>query len=139
MTRNPQRLTIAAASLMLLTASCQKDELTVVSTATMHTCAKTTVQVNVDSLVDCGPGWPELHYTICECDTIAFVPVNIQFPWTFQHWTIDQGEDNVDQYEQVLDTITIASELWLDVEYEQGPPPHEHVHIRIDVDTEPCE
>ena len=75
MTNNSQRLTIAATSLVLLATSCQKDELTVVSTATTHDCSKKTVQLNIDSILDCGPGgpWgPELEFTMCECDTIAF-------------------------------------------------------------------
>ena len=140
MRSNTQGLT-AMASLLLLATSCQKDELTVVSTATTHDCSKTTVELNIDSLVQsAGGGWgndPHLHYTICECDTIAFVPANIQEPWYFQRWIVEAGADDIDLFEPVLDTITVASELWLDLHTTLNP--WSHVHVRIEVLTEPCE
>lgn len=142
MTRTFQGLNTAAVGLLLMASSCQKDELTVVSTATTHTCSKTTFTLNVDSLFDCGPGWPgwpeELHYTICECDTIGFIPV-LNSDYEFEHWVIDQGQENVEQHEAVLDTITVESELWLDVEDHEGPEPPHHEHIRILVHTQSCE
>jgi hypothetical protein len=139
MTSNSQRLTIATTSLLLLAASCRKDDLTVVSTATTHECVKTTVELNVDSLVQCGGGWgnePHLHYTICECDTIAFIPVNIQEPWYFERWIVEAGADDIDLFEPVLDTITVPTELWLDIHTTLNP--WDHVHVGIEVFTEPC-
>jgi hypothetical protein len=139
MTRNSQGLTITLASLLLLAASCQKDELTVVSTASpQHVCAKTVVDLDIDSLLQCGqppPGGADINLTICECDTIAFNPVNLPPSAEFEGWVIDQGEENVHQYQLILDTITVASELWMHFDHvwpKDGT-------IRIIVTTEHCE
>ena len=141
MTRNSLRLSIAMTALLLLGASCQKDELTVISTATVQDCSKTTVELNMDSLIQSADGgWgiqPHLTYTICECDTLAFDLVNIQAPWYFERWIIEDGPDDIDIFEQEMDTITTATELWLDMHTFWNP--WDHVHVHIEVFTEPCE
>jgi hypothetical protein len=139
MTRNSPCLITALASIALLTASCKKDELTVVSTATPpHGCGKTIIHLNVDSILQSPPPLPgeaDLQITICECDTIAFIPVNLPSDCEFHHWIIDQGQADVFQNELLLDSITVASELWMDFD-DCDEPQHQ---IRIQVDTEPCE
>ena len=138
MTHNSQRLTIAATTLVLLATSCQKDELTVVSTAPPpHVCGKTVIDLNIDSLLQLPQppfGGSDLYFTKCECDTLAFHPVNLPTNAEFDGWLIDQGEENVYQSQMDLDTITIASELWMHFD---------NVWIldgllKIVVTTEPC-
>ena len=52
MTRYSPCLITAMVAITLLTASCQKDELTVVSTATPeHVCTRTVIELNIDSLI----------------------------------------------------------------------------------------
>lgn len=141
MTTRYRNLGIATTALLFLAVACKKDELTVVSTATAHTCARTIFQLNIDSLLGNGPGGPGdtvLNFTMCECDTIGFVPV-LTDDYEFEHWVIDQGEENASQEEEVLDSITVESELWLDVEDHSGPEPPHHEHVRILVHTEPCD
>lgn len=139
MTRFSPCLITALASIALLTASCQKDELTVVSTAPPeHICTRTVIELNIDSLLQLPPPLPgsaDLYFTKCECDTIAFHPVNVPTGAEFAGWIIDQGEENAHQNALDLDTITVASELWMhfdDVFPDNGT-------LKIVVTTEPCE
>ena len=136
MTPQLRYLAIASAPILLLGTSCQKDELTVVSTATTHDCTKMVVELNVDSILQWpppAPGEPDLHLTICECDTVAFFPVNIQGDCQLEEWFIYQGQGITSYSELVLDTITVTSELTMN--FDDCGPWH---HIRIQVDTEPC-
>jgi len=139
MTRNSRCLPTALVSLALLTASCQKDELTVVSTAAPeHLCVRTVIELNIDSLLQLPappPGGADLYFTKCACDTLAFHPVNVPPDAEFDGWIIDQGEEIAYQNELDLDTITVASELWIhfdDVWPYNGT-------LKILVTTEPCE
>ncbi len=139
MTRNSPCLISALASLVLLAASCQKDELTIVSTAPpAHVCARTVIELNIDSLLHLPqpqPGDADLYFTKCACDTLAFHPVNVPPGADYQGWTIDQGEKDVHHDGLDLDTITVASELWMhfdDVWPLNGT-------LKIEVNTEPCE
>lgn len=138
MTRNSPCLVTALACIALLTASCRKDELTVVSTAPPpHVCGRTVIHLNVDSILQSPPplpGEPDLLVTICECDTVAFFPENIQGGCHVEEWVIYQGQGNISHEELILDTITVTSELTLN--FEDCGPWH---LIRIQVDTEPCE
>lgn len=119
--------------------ACNKDELTVVSTAITPVCQKVTVELDIDSLANCPPGpWnsPDVRITLCACDTLALVPVNIPSGYMFERWVIDLGPDNVDYFHPVLDTITTSSELWIDFDV-SGPSPDEH--FRVEVRLENCE
>ena len=103
----------------LLLAACNKDELTVTSTAppaNTHTCKRVIVELNIDSLTNCdppGPGDPDLEYTICACDTLELRPVNLPPGFDFEYWEIEQGTKHHEYGEHVLDTITAPSELSL--------------------------
>lgn len=135
--RTSSGIAIGALSAVLLLA-CNKDELTVVSTATTPTCQKVAVRLNIDSLQDApnGPwGSPDMHISICECDTLALIPMNIPPPLVFNKWVIDLGPDDAYYHQLVLDTITTSTELWLDFD---GSTPQQD-HFRIDVDVVPCD
>ena len=139
MTRYSPCLITAMVAITLLTASCQKDELTVVSTATPeHVCTRTVIELNIDRLIQRPqplPGDADLYFTKCACDTLAFHPVNVPTGAEYQGWIIDQGEENALQDELDLDTLTVASELWMhfdEVEPFNGT-------LKIVVTTEPCE
>ncbi len=128
----------------LLLASCQKDELTVVSTAPPpHTCGLRTIEVNVDSLIqESDGGWgnlPKLHYQFCSCDTVTLVPVNIQDPWYFGRWYFGVMPDETDYYEEVLDSITVETMVTLDIHNNDGPPEPQHLHFRIYLEEVSCE
>lgn len=125
--------------LALFATACQKDELTVVSTAVPeHACTTTVIDLDIDSLLALpppGPGGADLFITKCDCDTVALHPVNIPMGAEFEGWIIDQGEENAHQEELDLDTLTIASELWMhfdDVWPNDGT-------IRIILEVAPCE
>lgn len=139
MTRTSPFLIGALASLVLLAASCQKDELTVVSTAPPeHVCTRTVIELNIDSLLHLPqpvPGNADLYFTKCACDTLAFHPVNVPADAEYQGWIIDQGEDNVHQDELDLDTITVSSELWM--HFDNVWPLNGT--LKIEVGTVPCE
>lgn len=138
MTRTSFHPYILFAAALLMMASCKKDELTVVSTANPHTCEKRIVELDMDSLLQCQnppPGQADLELTICDCDTIAFIPMNVPPQYEFEGWTIDQGLDNVHQDALILDTITVASELWMT--FDNVGPGHEHLLFRVH--TEHCE
>lgn len=138
MSRISSSLLAVVCTSLLFTSACKKDELTVVSTAEPpHICTKTVVQLNVDSILQWPPpppGEPDLHLTICECDTVAFYPVNIQGDCHLEEWVIYQGQGNTIHEGLILDTITVTSELTMN--FDDCGPWH---HIRIQVDTEPCE
>lgn len=128
------------AAFVLLWSACAKDELTVESTAVPKTCERVTVELDVDSLANCDPGGPggpwhhHLDVTLCACDTLVLQPVNMPPNADFDHWTIDQGPQDVQFHGFVLDTITVSTELWFN--YHQGPM---HEHLRVDVDVESCD
>ncbi len=137
MTRSTYFIFGALCMPVVFAAACKKDELTVVSTSNpQHVCAKRVVELNVDSILQWpppAPGDPDLHLTICECDTVAFYPVNLQGDCQFEEWLIYQGQGITSCIELVLDTITVTSELTMN--FDDCGPWH---HIRIQVDTEPC-
>ncbi|MBL7952368.1 MAG: hypothetical protein JNM62_11690 [Flavobacteriales bacterium] len=117
--------------------ACNKDELTVVNTATTPTCSKVVVELDIDSLQQCAPGpWgtADVHLSLCSCDTLSLVPVNVPPPLFFNRWVIDQGPENAYYFQPVLDTITASTELWLD--FDGGTPQTDH--FRIDVDVVNC-
>lgn len=126
---------VTATALLAGMAACNKDELTVVSTASVPVCEKVTVELNIDSLAHCPPGpWgsPDVRINLCDCDTLALVPVNIPPNYEFERWVIDLGPENAMFFEPVLDTITVSSELWID--FDTNGPPDEHFRIQVDVD-----
>lgn len=126
------------AAALLMIASCKKDELTVVSTANPHICEKRIVELDIDSLLQLPPpppGGSDLYFTKCACDTLAFHPVNVPPDAEFEGWIIDQGEENVHQQSLDLDTITVASELWMHFDYVWPL----NGTLKIVVTTEPCE
>ncbi len=132
--------TAAAIAIPLFLASaCQKDQLTVQSTATppgTHSCQRHMVDLNVDSLTHCTPNPPgsaKFTLAVCTCDTLVLNPVNIPADYTFEHWIIQQGSEEGENSGLVLDTITVSSELWL--EFHRNA---QNVHLRIDVDVNPC-
>lgn len=118
--------------------SCNKDELTVVSTATgTNTCDKHIVDLNVDSLFSDPPPQPwqsDMEIEVCACDTLVLRPVNIPSQYEFEHWRIDQGGKEIQHDELVLDSITVSSALTL--KFDHGPG---HPNLRIDVFFAPCE
>ncbi len=122
----------------MVISACNKDELTVVSTASgTNTCGKYIVDLNVDSLFSDTPPQPwgsDIEIAVCACDTLVLRPVNIPFPYEFEHWRIDQGGEEAQHNELVLDTITVNSALTL--EFDHGPG---HPHLYIDVLVAPCE
>lgn len=130
-------LTIVCTALLLVS-SCKKDELTVVSTAPpAHVCSKIVINLNMDSLIHLDPPLPggsDLEVVKCECDTVAFYPMNIPQNAEFEGWVIDQGEENAHQEALDLDTITMDSELWMHFEH---VGPNDGV-VRIVVENEPC-
>ena len=142
MTRNSQRLSIATTALLLLGASCQKDELTVVSTDTSHPCGMRTITLNVDSLIQAhGSGWdviPDQHFTYCSCDTVDLVAGNIPAPWYFFRWYFGDMPTESNYWEPGLDTITVPTYVTLDVHSDASPPEPVHLHIRVHLHAENC-
>jgi hypothetical protein len=129
---------LLTAALLVALCACNKDELTVESTATVPVCEKVTVALDIDSLTHRphGPGGsPDVRIHLCACDTLALVPVNIPPNYDFQHWMIDLGPENATFNGLVLDTITVSSELWID--FDANGPQDEH--FRIQVDVAPCD
>jgi hypothetical protein len=126
-----------------MAASCKKDELTVVSTATGHSCGTRTILIDVDSLLQLSDGgWdpvPEQHFTFCECDTVRLVPTNILGDWYFARWYFGSMPNEVDFDQAVLDTITSPTHVTMDVHNDDAGPDPQHVHIRIDLHAEVCE
>jgi len=124
---------------VLFAAACQKDQLTVHSTAappSTHACQRHTVDLNVDSLSHSTPNPPgsaKLTVALCSCDTLVLNPVNIPLDYMFEHWIIKQGTVFEDYDQLVLDTITVNSELWL--EFNHGM---QNQHVRVGVNVDPC-
>lgn len=136
---NMRSLLIFAAVGSAVISACNKDELTVVSTGSngTNTCGKHIVDLNVDSLFIDPPPQPwgsDIEIEICECDTLVLRPVNIPSQYDFDNWHIDQGGEDAQHNELVLDTITVNSALTL--EFDHGPG---HSHLHIDVLVAPCE
>lgn len=131
--------TLAALVGTLLLLGCNKDELTVQSTASSGTspCGPVLVELNIDSLLQSdepAPWEPDLEIEVCECDTLLLHPVNIPFQYEFEDWIVDQGMGWQDHEELFLDTLTVSS--WLSLEFQDGPS---HEYIRINVIVSPCE
>jgi hypothetical protein len=127
----------AFASVLLLSTSCNKDELTVISTANTHACEVVVVQLDIDSLVQLAqpePDEADVYITICACDTLVIEPVNLPSDLEFEYWVIDQSEEIQWTEDLLLDTITVHSELWF--HYDQPGPYH---MLRVNVDVENCE
>ena len=104
-------ITIALGCSLLCFAACQKDELTVTSTASAHVCAHLALTLNVDSLLHNDPYTPEV--SICTCDTLVITPTNFPADISFVEWSIDQGIHHSTSDHPVLDTLTVSSELML--------------------------
>ena len=126
---------------LLFATGCKKDELTVVSTAPHHTCGLRTIEVNVDSLVQCCGGWgnvPELHFDFCSCDTVRLVPSALEEPWEFERWFFGTWPFETNYWDPVLDTITTATEVTLDVHNDESGSEPDHLHIRLHLDEMDC-
>lgn len=133
---------LAVGCILLVSSACQKDELTVVSTAPYHTCGMRAIALNVDSLIqEYGGGWgdvPDQHFTFCSCDTVLLTAVNIQDPWYFARWYFGNWPYETNHWEPVLDTITTATFVTLDVHSDATPPEPDHLHIRVHLHEQDC-
>ena len=137
--RSVRSATVSALVATVLLVGCNKDELTVQSTASEVTsvCGPLLVELNIDSLLQCdepAPWQPDLEIEVCECDTLLLHPVNIPFQYDFEDWVLDQGTGWQDHEELFLDTLTVST--WLSLEFRDGP---DHEYIRINVIVSPCE
>jgi len=136
---NVRSLSILLAICVTVISACNKDELTVVSTASpeANACGRHVVELNVDSLFSDPPPQPwqsDIEIDICECDTLVLQPVNIPWQLTFDYWSIDQGGEDEEFHALILDTITVSSSLQLKFQRGSG-----YVRLRVDVHVEPCE
>ena len=137
--RSVRSATVSALVATVLLVGCNKDELTVQSTASEVTsvCGPLLVELNIDSLLQCdepAPWQPDLEIEVCECDTLLLHPVNIPVQYEFDEWTVDQGMGWQEHEGLFLDTLTINTAL--DLEFSNGPS---HEHLRINVVVSPCE
>lgn len=114
-----------------------------VSTAPpMHECGIRTIELNVDSLMqEYGSGWgqiPDQHFTFCSCDTVRLLPANIQDPWYFARWYFGDMPNETNHLGLVVDTITTATYVTLDLHADDSPPDPDHLHIRVQLHEQKC-
>ncbi len=142
MTRSTRIFTITLCTLLFVAAGCKKDELTVVSTDVSHACGMKTITLNVDSLIqEHGTWWnaiPDQHFTYCACDTVDLVAGNTPSPWYFARWYFGDMPMETNHWDAVLDTITVATYVTLDLHSDASPPDPDHLHIRVHLHTQDC-
>lgn len=126
---------ISGAALLLATA-CQKDTLTIESTAppSTHICSTIHLSLNVDSVLHLPPPHTT-HVSMCACDSLSIVPTNIPSDLAFVHWYLDQSGHTSYSDQAHLDTITVASEILLVL---LQTPDSFYVQVPVSVQVGPC-